>query len=176
MFGKIMSGIISASMLLFSSYEGNSASFESLRANLYENNMLITAKLEKAFENDFEEIFKLGIEIDIFFRLEISSNNQRIFHQVFSHKVEYDPLLKRYFVTLEEQDKQAIASNFSDLIEMISHFEYDFKGTTPALVKVELSSFLENLYLPNLEKNYNLMMLWKMKSPMISGTYRRTSQ
>jgi hypothetical protein len=176
MFEKIMSGLISISMMLFSSYEGNNASFASLRANLFENNMVVSAKLENAFENDFEEIFKLGIEIDIFFRLKITSQNNQIFHSVFSHKVEYDPLLKRYFVNLEEQDKQAIASTYDELIEMISQFEFDFKETIPQRVTVELSAYLEKLFLPNLEKEYDLMMLWKMKNPVITSNFRRGIQ
>lgn len=176
MFEKIMSGLISISMMLFSSYEGNNASFASLRANLFDNNMVVSAKLENAFENDFEEIFKLGIEIDIFFHLKITSQNNTIFQNVFSHKVEYDPLLRRYFVSLEEQEKQAIASDYNELIEMISQFEYDFKERIPQKVSVELSAYLEKIFLPNLEKEYDLMMLWKMKNPVITNSFRRGIQ
>src|SRR6056297_3130690 len=105
MFDKIVSGLISISMALFSSYKGNDADFAFLHANLQENHITISAELENAFENDFEEIFKLGTDVYIYYHLEIENKTGEIFSSIFTHKVEYDPVLRRYFIDLSEQNK-----------------------------------------------------------------------
>ncbi|MCK4653720.1 MAG: hypothetical protein KAU01_04685, partial [Candidatus Cloacimonetes bacterium] len=67
---KIISGFISLSILLLSSYEGNRATFSELTTSFLGDKIFIKTELINAFENDFEEIFKSGQRIDIFFNIE----------------------------------------------------------------------------------------------------------
>jgi hypothetical protein len=176
MFDKIVSGLISISMALFSSYEGNNADFSFLQANLQENHITISAELENAFENDFEEIFKLGTEVHIYYYLKIENKTDRIFSSIFTHKVEYDPVLRRYFIDLGEQNKQVIASDYTELIDYLSNFEYVYQGYVPPLIRVSLTAYLDKLYLPNLQKEYDLSVLWKKQKPSIRKSFQRVIQ
>ena len=68
---KVISGVISLSMLLLSSYKGNNAEFTDLETVFLNNNVIFRTSLSGAFENDFEDIIKSGAEIDIFFSISL---------------------------------------------------------------------------------------------------------
>ena len=175
MFDKLVTGVISLSMMLFSSYQGNEPKFARLNSVLSEDRILIFTKLENAFENDFEEVFKSGNEIFIYFTLSIKQKDQSIFRRTFFHSVEYDPLLKQYFIELQEQEKKITSRSFDDLIETITVFEFDYLGDFPDRVTVSLTAYLEKLYLDSLDKEYDLMLLWKLQKPQVSNTVRRAN-
>ena len=94
----ILKGVITFTLLVLSSYEGNDATFKALQINYLEGAIGIEVQLESAFENDFEEIFKTGKSIDIWFNTSVSSQGIVLEEQDFSHNVTYDPLLDSYFL------------------------------------------------------------------------------
>ena len=73
---KLITGVLSLSMLLLSSYQGNEAEFSELYFSFLGDGVLLRTKLVNAFENDFEEIFKCGKTIDIFFKIELKQGKQ----------------------------------------------------------------------------------------------------
>ena len=80
MLDKIFKGIVSLSMVLFSSYQGNEAKFTYLNSMLFNDRIVISSELENAFDNDFTSIFKSGQKIEICFELKIYAS-KKVFHQ-----------------------------------------------------------------------------------------------
>ena len=76
---KTYLNIVSLSVLLFSNYVGNSVSFSPLSMQNVGDNIVCSAHLLNAFENDFEEIFKSGKEIRVWVVFK-ALNNSKIIH------------------------------------------------------------------------------------------------
>jgi hypothetical protein len=124
--------------------------------------------LVEAFDNDFDEIFQSGQRIDIFFKIEIHGEDRLAHEQEFRHAVVFDPLEKIYNVFLEEQNLQTTCTNFNQLIETISQIEYFYNGQKYEGGHVILSAYMKKIRLQSLNKEYDLMMLWKFKKPKIT--------
>ena len=164
---KILTGVITLSMLLLSSYEGNNARFENVFASYVGNRIFISAELTEAFSNDFEELFQSGQRIDIFFKVQILDFEQQIEEKIFRHAVIFDPLNHEYTVYLEEQGERLLEADYAHLIELISHFEYTYNAEKYRGGYVILSSYLKKIRLQSTQKEYDMMMLWKFKQPKI---------
>jgi len=175
MLDKIFTGIVSLSMVLFSSYKGNEAKFTSLNALLTNDRIVISSELENAFDNDFSNIFKSGQKIEICFDLKIFEAKKVIHQKKFCHSVEYDPLYKNFAVELEENDKNLVMDSYTKLIKTISNIEYEYSGRVPPTVRVSIKAHLKKLNLTTLGKEYNLMLLWKLKNPEISKTFHKST-
>ncbi|MCD4819786.1 MAG: hypothetical protein K8S23_13965 [Candidatus Cloacimonetes bacterium] len=173
MLDKIFKGIVSLSMVLFSSYQGNEAKFTYLNSTLFNDHIVITSELENAFDNDFNSIFKSGQKIEICFDLKIHNSKKLLHEKKFCHSVEYDPLYSSFFVVLEESDKTIKINSYPKLIKTISNIEYEYVGEIPSQVKVSLKAYLKKLNLKTLGKEYNLMLLWKLKNPEISQVFNK---
>lgn len=164
---KIITGVITLSMMLLSSYEGNNARFDNVFASCVGSQIFISATLEEAFENDFEEIFKSGKRIEIFFNIQIFDHDLNIHETEFRHAVLYDPLGKFYTVFLEEQQMQTSAGSFPELIDIISNVEYIYNSDKYDGGHIILSAYLKKIKLQSLKKEYDMMMLWKFKKPKV---------
>ncbi|MDO9578795.1 MAG: hypothetical protein Q7J16_13010 [Candidatus Cloacimonadales bacterium] len=165
---KIITGVVTLSMLLLSSYEGNNAKFSSMMASYLGSKIYVNAQLVDAFENDFEKIFKSGQRIDIFFNISIYNKNEIAHEREFRHAVIFDPIKKYYNVFLEEQDVQSVITDYNELLETISHVEYFYNGEKYEGGHVILSAYLKKIKLEHLNKEYDLMMLWKFKKPKMN--------
>ncbi len=166
---KIITGVITLSMMLLSSYEGNKARFDNVFANFGGNRIFISAELVDAFENDFEEIFRSGELIEIFFQIQIHDQERTIHAEEFRHAVIYDPLEKLYTVYLEEKNLETTAADFLQLIETISQIEYTHKISKYNGGHIILSAYLKKVKLQTVNKEYDLMMLWKFKQPKVKA-------
>ncbi len=164
---KIINGVITLSILLLSTYEGNDAAFTALSVDFLGNNIYIKTQLIDAFENDFEEIFRSGQKIDIFFKIKIKNNSAVIHTNEFKHSVVFDPMSQFFTIELEEQDKSFSTELYHELIEGISKIEYFYKGDKLTEIDVTLTSFLKKIRLESINKEYNMMMLWNFKKPKI---------
>jgi hypothetical protein len=165
---KIITGVITLSMLLLSSYEGNNAVFNQMMASYIGSKIYVSAQLENAFENDFDEIFKSGQRVDIFFKIEIFNHDGKTHEREFRHAVIFDPLKKYYNVFLEEQNLQTVITDYDELIESISQVEYYYNGDKYEGGHVTLTAYMKKIKLQKLKKEYDLMMLWKFKKPKIN--------
>lgn len=162
---KIITGFISLSMMLLSSYEGNHARFSDINFSFLGDKIFISAQLESAFENDFEEIFKSGQQIDIYFNIEFKNGPNVIFSDEFIHSVIFDPLSQFFNITLEEQKENFTTDSYQQLIEKISQIEYTYENTELGNPVVSLESSLKKIRLQSMKKKYDLMMLWNFKKP-----------
>ena len=169
---KVISGIVSLSMLLLSSYEGNIAEFSNIEAQFLSNRILLKTQLLNAFENDFEEIFKSGQTIEIFFEITIKDNSEVIHTNEFKHTVIFDPMEQFYTLNLEEQDSETNVYSHEDLKTKISEIEYLFESDVkiPDELQVTFTSYLKKMRLETLGEEYDMMMLWKFKKPKIKQT------
>ena len=166
---KILTGIVSFGMMVLTTTEGNNASFAEMTSTFYGNRIVFQTELVGAFANDFEEIFRCGKEIEIFFHIKIKAGNQTIHTNVFKHIVIFDPLEQNFIINLEETNLEITTNSYEELIETISQVEYEFaKDLNYEQINVTLVSYLEKIYLDTLGKDYDMMMLWKFKKPKVN--------
>jgi len=167
---KVVSGVISLSMMLLSSYEGNNANFSELVSLIFRNNIVFKTELVKAFDNDFESVFKSGKQIDIYFDVQIQIQGSDAFSETFIHSVLFDPLKQYYSVYLQEKDEELKTDNIKELKKMISKVEYSYSGIRSNGMIVSITSYLPKIRLDDSSKNYDLMILWNFKKPKIQKT------
>lgn len=169
----ILKGIITFGLLVFSSYEGNDASFRSLRVNYYEGMIGIELNLEGAFENDFEEIFKTGKSIDIWFKVDVSSQGVVLEEELFSYNVTYDPHLDSYLLIRGSDDESIICSSYDKLKSELSLIKWDFRRLKSVdNYDFSISAYMEKLYFSENGDDFNLMLLWKNKRPRMKQQIR----
>ena len=170
---KIITGVITLSMLLLSSYEGNNAAFENFTATVLGSNVYIKANLVSAFENDFEELFKSGQKIDIFFNINITDEDGPVYRDEFIHSILFNPLEQIYLIFLEEQRTQTTAASMEELIEIISNVDYVCKCEGFREGNISITSHLKKIRLKSIGREYDMMMLWKFKRPTVKHRYKK---
>jgi len=162
---KVISGLAAFSMLLLSSYQGNEASFSAYTTSFLDDRMFLECKLENAFENDFEEIFKSGQSIDIYFRVKIRHRNLIIHEEEFRHSIIFDPLTQIFNIELEDQGLSFSTNSYDELTIIISNIEYSFKDENIRDCTLTMNAHLPKIRLTALDKDFDLMMLWKYNEP-----------
>ena len=162
---KVISGLAAFSMLLLSSYQGNEAKFSAYTTSFLDNRMFLECSLENAFDNDFEEIFKSGQSIDIFFSVKIELNNLLIHEEEFRHSIIFDPLSQVFNIELEDQDLTSSTNSYEELKTIISSIEYSYKDEKIQDYTLTLKAYLPKIRLIALNKDFDLMMLWKYSEP-----------
>lgn len=164
---KIMIGVLTLSMALFSDFKGNSPSFHNVFAAYSVGGIYIYAELKDSFENDFEDIFTSGQLIHLSFELKIFADKELILEETFRHAVLYDPLQQEYTIFLEESNQQLNCREFSEAVEFLSKFEYNYKLDSFRSGHIRLSCELPKIRMGATQKEYDLMMLWNFKKPKI---------
>jgi hypothetical protein len=76
--GKVMAGWLSLTALMFSSYTGNDPVFKPLQCRLGQNYLIVTAKLDKAFDNDFRDVFNCGKQVVLNFKVEVRCSRAHV--------------------------------------------------------------------------------------------------
>ena len=174
MLNKLIAGIISLSIMLFSSYEGNEAKL-TLRNSVFSSRKLILDfELKNAFENDFKEIFMSGRKVEICFSLTVKNDGKLLKKDSFCHTVLYDPLSDDFLLEFEETGKHIIVKSYQKMLTLISEVKYKLQMRFPETVKISFSAFLSNLKLSSIDKEYDLMLLWKKKKPKLNMILNRS--
>ncbi len=164
----ILKGVITFTLLVLSSYEGNDATFKALQINYLEGAIGIEVQLESAFENDFEEIFKTGKSIDIWFNTSVSSQGIVLEEQDFSHNVTYDPLLDSYLLIKGSTNESLVCEDYQCLVKELSTIKWHFRQLRSVSdYDFSINAHLEKIYFEQMDKEFNLMLLWKNKSPRL---------
>lgn len=164
----ILKGVITFTLLVLSSYEGNDASFKALQVNYLEGAIAIEVELDSAFENDFEEIFKTGKSIDIWFNTSVSSKGTVLEEEDFSHNVTYNPLLNSYLLKKGSTHETIVCEDYQCLIKELSLIEWHFRRLKSVSdYDFAISAHLDKIYFEEMDKNFNLMLLWKNKTPRL---------
>ncbi len=167
--GKVISGLAAFSMLLLTSYQGNEASFSNYTISFLEDRMFFECKLENAFDNDFEEIFKSGQSIDIHFGIKIELRGLIIHEEEFRHCITFDPLSQLFSIVLEDQDITSSTSSYEELKYIISNIEYSFEDESIQDCTLNMRAYLPKISLEALNREFDLMMLWKYNEPKLTA-------
>ncbi|HPY96621.1 MAG TPA: hypothetical protein PL063_05370 [Candidatus Cloacimonadota bacterium] len=172
MIGSLISkaylSLVSFSVLLFSNYVGNTVSFSPLSSQIVGDNIVFSAHLINAFENDFDEIFKSGKDIKVWFELRIIQNNKIIHSESFNHQVTWDSKNRVYLVDLQEQNYKTRTRSSKELKRLLSVVEYPFyKASHRGNATVQITAHLPKIYMEEIDKELDLMVLWKLQKPVI---------
>lgn len=175
-FGRVYTGILGLSLLLLSNYTGNDARFTNFQYIISEQSLVINCFLSNAFDNDFEEIFKSGIEIPIYFDSSVLSNKEIVAQKSFKHTVRWDSNVERWRIFLEDQDYTFYTDNYTTLINALSTIEiiYQFDTTGYRRLDYHITAKLPKLYIPSIDKEVDLMVLWKLRIPELKTRLDRT--
>ncbi|MDD3050944.1 MAG: hypothetical protein PHR06_07330 [Candidatus Cloacimonetes bacterium] len=168
---KLFTGVVAFAMMFFSSYKGNDAKFKNLDVLLTGPQLIIRTELQDAFTNDFQEVFKSGKEIRVWFKIVVMAEKKTILQNEFFHEIQFDPLSQSFTLFIEETQATYEIEDYNELIRTISivNYFYDLPDTyRHQKLTVELSSFLKKITLANLDKQVDLMMLWNYKTPFSS--------
>jgi len=166
---KVISGLAAFSMLLLSSYQGNEASFSEYTTSFIGNRVFLECKLLNAFDNDFEEIFKSGQSIDVYFEVKIKLDDQIVHEEVFRHSLIFDPLSQLFSIELEEQDMVASTGSYNELKNIISSIEYSYEGELINNCNLLMIAYLPKIRLEALNKDFDMMMLWRYNKPELKA-------
>jgi hypothetical protein len=165
---KVFSGLVGLSILLLSSYKGNDARFDNFQAFFTGEGVRLELQLVDAFTNDFEDIFKSGKAITVHFDLKVKDDDAIVFLASFAHTVQYDPMSQEYTLTCEDRHMEnIIVTSYNTMVEELSRVEYFLAGDLPRVITLELESSLEKMKLESLDKEYDMMILWKYKRPRL---------
>lgn len=170
-----LKGVITFTLLVLSSYEGNDANFNAFRINYLDGAIGIELKLDSAFENDFEEIFKTGKSLDIWFNTSVSSQGIVLEKEEFSHNVTYNPLLDSYLLLKSSTNESIVCENYQALVKELSKVKWHFRRLkSVSNYDFAISARLDKVYFEQMDKEFNLMLLWKNKRPIFKERIKLT--
>jgi hypothetical protein len=170
--GKVLSGLVSMTMMMFSSYEGNNADFSQVLIGHNENAIRIRTNLVNAFENDFEPIFRSGSPIVISYTLIVKRDNSVIARDTYQNRILFDPMNRYFQIEAQAANHFTFVETCEELRLLISEVDifydhWNISGT----YHFQLSAHMDNVNLASLEREFDLMMLWHHKTPAISFSY-----
>jgi hypothetical protein len=164
--GKVMAGWLSVSALLFSSFTGNEPVFRPLQCKAGSNYLLVTARLDDAFENDFGDVFKCGRPVVLNYKIEVRNAGETAFSATYRHTVTYDPMTASWAVEKSETRTREIISTYSLMLEEISHLECTIaRNNRWKSVEINAEAWLLPVNTSQSNKTIDLMVLWKYKRP-----------
>jgi hypothetical protein len=171
--GKVVSGFLNVTMMLFSSYQGNNPSFSEIFLHNDLNNINIRTELVSAFDNDFQTIFKSGKPIIIYFSLTTQKDKEPAENHTFAHVVVFHPLKAYYQINLGPDNNQVITESYEELLTLISHLEfiYSYSGE-PGVYHFTLTASLDKIRLDTMDRDFDMMMLWNFKQPRATFSYK----
>ncbi len=165
---KVYLNVLAFSVLLFSNYTGNLVEFSSLLTKTVGDNLVCSTYLKNAFEYDFDEIFKSGKEIRVWFEFRVLKDDKVIHYEKFYHQVKWNAGKQEYQLDLQEQKYKISTKSKKELKYLISVVEYPFyKSAYKGDVIIEVKSYLPKVYLETINKEVDLMLLWKMRKPTV---------
>ncbi len=170
--GKILTGLLSFSTMLFSTFQGNTASFSTVSISSNMEAIVINTHLVNAFDNEFEHIFNSGKEIVICLELLVRRDRNRVERFVVYNTASYDPVTKYYLIEQGSPEKRLITANYQEMLRMLSEvellFDYELRAGT---YQFELKAHLEPVVLETFEKEFDMMVLWNYKIPKVTFSY-----
>ncbi len=172
---KVITSVVTFTSMLFSSYKGNFAEFDGVALQQDKTGIEISANLENAFENDFEEFFRCGKPITVWFLIQVRYNRYNVAEMYYAHRVKYDPLLHFYTVFIQENDQLITLDSHEQVLEAIRGFHC--KWEVPPQYnpgdefEVVVSGYLTKLRLESTDEEFDLMNLWHHKRPIARGKF-----
>lgn len=169
---KVMAGLLSVSTLMFSSYTGNDPGFQTLQSRAGQNYVIVRAVLEKAFDNDFTDVFNCGKPVNLWFKIEIRHNNSVEMTRSYSHTVTFSPLHASWEVLFSENGRKEIYTSYEQMLSAVSILECSLPRA-PGWRKIEIraQSWLDPIELTQPDRKVDLMALWRFKRPSIRRSF-----
>jgi hypothetical protein len=164
--GKVMAGWMSLTALMFSSYTGNDPVFKPLECKLGQNYMIVTARLNKAFDNDFRDVFNCGKQVVLNYKIEVRRAGETVRTSTYRHSVTYDPMTAAWELVKSETRQTDIITTYQQLLEEISELECSIpRDMKWREVEIRAEAWLQPVDLPQSGRTVDLMVLWKYKRP-----------
>ncbi|PID28179.1 MAG: hypothetical protein CSB55_05835 [Candidatus Cloacimonadota bacterium] len=171
---KIVTGLMTVSLLMFGSHQVNDVKMTDPEISFESNKLTTSVYLQDAFANDFEQLFKSGKELKVYYRLELKVNDKPTLNQTFIHSVLFDPMAQMFDVFSEETSSSFTCSDVKDVIGYLSFFNCSKEfpeGFPPgAKLNVKITSFLTEITMTG-DRKYDLMMFWKFKKPEAEAVF-----
>jgi uncharacterized protein (UPF0248 family) len=163
---KIFSSIVSLSLLLFSSFQGNDPRLSQIRVSKSDSYLYLSGDLISAFENDFPSIFSSGTSIPVHFMLTIKGKSGNLLRRRFTHTVNFDTATGVYTVQKSGKLQEIHSEVIADVIREVSRYSFAIpyqKSWGEVSIKIEAE--LPRVNFEQLDKEVDLMVLWKHKKP-----------
>ena len=163
---RIMAGVLSLSMLLFSSFQGNDPQLSAIKHYSSSSTLYLSGELISAFNNDFDSIFASSAPIPVYFNLNIKSGSHTVVNRQFKHLVSFNPATGIYVLRKDGEPEILRTSSVQQVIREISHYKFSVPYQSSwGLVTVSIKAEMPMVRFEELDKNMDLMVLWKHKKP-----------
>jgi len=164
---KILAGVVSLSMLLFSSFKGNDPLISSISTAKTGSYLYLKANLENAFENDFPSIFASGSKIPVHYDLVVHQGSRTVASHRITNTVKFDPTTGIY--ELKQGNKSPVFTESPEEVKRtLAAFEYSLAYQSAwNKINVKLEAHLPKVHFQQLNKELDLMVLWKYKKPSV---------
>lgn len=163
---KILAGVVSLSMLLFSSFKGNDPQFSAINHHNSSSAIYLSGELLSAFNNDFDSIFASSATIPVHFKLTIKSGTRTVESRKFRHLVDFNPVTGIYVLRKEGDPEVLRTSSVEQIIKEVSQYSFSIPYQSSwGLVSVSIQAELPVVRFEELDKDMDLMVLWKHRKP-----------
>lgn len=170
--GKVMAGLLSVSTLMFSPYSGNAVKFQSLNCRTSQNYLIVKAVLDKAFDNDFTDVFNCGKTVTIRFRLELRNNNDIAHTSSYRRTVIFTPMQASWDVFYSENSRREIYTDYKTMLNEISVLECSVpRNSQWKKIEIRVESWLDPVELTQPDRTVDLMVLWKFRRPTLRRSF-----
>lgn len=163
---RILAGVVSLSMLLFSSFKGNEPRLSAISYHNSSSTLYLSGELISAFDNDFDSIFASSATIPVYFKLNIKSGNRSLESRQFRHLVSFNPVTGIYVLRKDGDPQVLRTSSVQSIIKEVS--QYSFSVPYPSSwgeISVSIQAEMPRVRFEELDKEMDLMVLWKHKKP-----------
>lgn len=169
---KVMAGLVSLSMFLFSTYTGNDPQLSSIRATMGRSYLQLNTRLEHAFDNDFPELFKSGTTIPVHFRLEIKSKKQVHWSKQYTNSSRYDSSTGFWSVSQSAESRSVKFSSYQQMIAAVAELDCSIPYESNwGDVNVKVEAWLPTVSFDKMDRKVNLMVLWNYQRPVAKASY-----
>jgi hypothetical protein len=170
--GKVMAGWMSLTALMFSPYSGNEPAFRALHLRAGESYVILQAKLDKAFDNDFLDVFNCGKPVTVNFKIEVRNGNRTEHSSTYRHTVTYDPMNAVWELVKSGTRQRDIITTYQKLLAEVSLLECSIpRDANWKHVEFRVEAWLQPVQLSQPDKTVDLMVLWKFRRPAIKSAF-----
>ncbi|MCK9584524.1 MAG: hypothetical protein M0R69_06400 [Candidatus Cloacimonetes bacterium] len=163
---RIMVGVISLSMLLFSSFKGNDPQLGTINHYSSSSTLYLSGELLSAFDNDFDTVFASSATIPVYFTLKIKSGNRNVVNRQFKHLVKFNPATGIYELRKDGKPDVFRSSSMQQIVKEISQYSFSVPYQSSwGLISVSVQAEMPIVRFEELNKEVDLMVLWKYKKP-----------
>lgn len=167
----LFSGIVSLSLLLFSSFQGNDPRLSSISVQKSDSYLYLSGSLISAFDNDFPSIFSSGTPIPVHFMLQIRSGGKTVVQRRFTHIVSFDTRTGVYELSKSGNTEIFRSDRVEEIIREISRYRFGIPYQSSwGEVSIKIDASLPRVNFEQLNKEVDLMVLWKHKTPSARAT------